>query len=306
MQPLHNQLLGMTLLLVGAWISGTAPAAADNLLANPGFEDLKLDKPEPWDLFVLPQEGAFGRVDSRARTGQRAALLHTPLPYPAEPANNWSQNLLGQFAGKKLVFSGYVRTENATEAAFWLQCWRKQPWGVLRVVSSSATAPVYGTRDWERVEFTVEAPAGTDFLTVRCVLKGVGSAWFDDLELQEQTAPESPAPAPPTAKSPAVPPAPDAAVPLAPQMQTMSQDLERLREANRALAGAMDRMEDANARLMEELLSLREELQNLRSRVNTQDDAKGSAAAEAPPEAPEAAPRVPPLVPHGENWSDQP
>jgi hypothetical protein len=66
----------------------------------------------------------------------------------------------------------------------------------------------------------------------------------------------------------------------------------------------MDRMEDANARLMEELLLLREELQNLRSRVNTQDDANGAAASDASPEAPEAAPRVPPLVPHGENWSE--
>ena len=103
--------------------------AGDNLLANPGFEKLSVDQPVRWNLFVQPQEGAFGRIDDTAHSGKYAVQLHIPTPYPRDPANNWSQNILGEFGGQRLRLSGYLKTADATEAALWLQCWRKRPLG---------------------------------------------------------------------------------------------------------------------------------------------------------------------------------
>ncbi len=157
--------------------------AGDNLLANPGFEKLSVDQPVRWNLFVQPQEGAFGRIDDTAHNGKYAVQLHIPTPYPRDPANNWSQNILGEFGGQRLRLSGYLKTADATEAALWLQCWRKRPWGVLYCATTSTDTPVYGDRDWEFVSLEFTVPEKTDFLILRCVLKGVGAAWFDDLQL---------------------------------------------------------------------------------------------------------------------------
>ena len=113
-------------------------------------------------------------------------VLHNPVPDAREPANNGSQNIIADLAGKELMVRGNIKTEEATEAALWLQCWRKKPWGVLHAATSSTDSPVYGTRDWTSVEMKVTAPKGTDYLTLRCVLKGRGTAWFDSLEVAQE------------------------------------------------------------------------------------------------------------------------
>lgn len=288
-----------------------ACAAGGNLLQNPGFEQSEAGKPAAWDVFVQPQPGAFGRLDDRAYTGKHAVMLHVPLPYANEPANNWSQTISGKCAGKTYRVSGYLRTENATEAAIWLQCWRKQPWGVVRAVSSSENSPFYGDKDWQRVEFTIAVPDDTEFLMLRCVLKGVGTAWFDDLEMTEDTAPK-PAAAPfaGTSSDVSASSPPRAASPATAggslQFDSMEKELARLRDANRALAAAMDTMQATNDRLMEELLVLRESLKNLQDRVREPEQAAPKLSGGEDKKTAEPGERVPPLVPHGENWSTKP
>ena len=109
--------------------------ADDNLIPNPGFEDLSGSMPARWDVFVQSADGATGRLVDDAHSGKFAVQLQTATPYAQDPANNWSQNLVGDFAGKRLRLSGYIKVSEVDDAAIWVQCWRKEPWRVLQVLS---------------------------------------------------------------------------------------------------------------------------------------------------------------------------
>ncbi len=297
------------MLFTGLIIGMTLLSAPENLLGNPGFEDLLVDAPARWECFVAPQEGAFGRLDNHAFTGAYSVMLHTPLPYAKEPCNNWSQNVIGEFGEKKLALRGYLKTLNATEAAIWVQCWKKAPWGVLYVANSSRDMPVYGTQDWKRVDMTFDVPKGTDFLTVRCVIKGTGTAWFDDLSLIEtgeakaspppEAMPPMGGPASPAGTSPSTPAPPAAGTADQNKLTAVEDEVTRLRRANVALAEALDRIQASNQHLMRELASLRGQLKQV------QEMSGGGSAPAAPPAAAPSSQKgttAPPLVPHGADW----
>lgn len=165
-----------------------ASAAADNLLANPGFDEVnERGLPRRWELFVMPMDGAFGRLDNVALDGSYSAMLYNPEAYAEEPANNWSQSIIADLGGKELLISGNIKCEDATEAAIWLQCWAKNRPRVLAAATTSTDSPVYGTRGWTHVEMKVTVPQRTDFIILRCVLKGRGTAWFDDLRVEDNS-----------------------------------------------------------------------------------------------------------------------
>lgn len=150
-----------------------------NLLMNGGFDELTDRSPSGWDLYIGSGTDARGSADPAAKEGAYCAMIEVDDAHPANPVMNWSQNILSDLAGKTIEVSGFIRTENASEAALWLQCWAVNP---LRVVHGATTfdqSPVYGTQDWQFVAMPVRVPASTQFVTVRCVLRGRGRAWFD-------------------------------------------------------------------------------------------------------------------------------
>ena len=293
-------------------------APAENLLANPGFEELAADKPVRWDVFVQPKPGAAARVSDEAHGGAYAVWLHTPDPYEKESLNNWSQNIIADLGGQTLRVSGYIRVEDAEEAALLVQCWRKRPWGVLGANSTSIETPVYGTQDWQEVSMEVEVPKGTDFITIRCALLGTGSAWFDDIsvvpagEKDDQSQAGAPVPEKPaesstpadvesrparsaesaetTAAAPAASPTPVASPSreaVEPMVNKLESEVERLRQANSILTDTLEEIQHTNRELLGEMLAIQEELRAL----------KAEKEAAAAPALDPSKPRVPPLVP---------
>lgn len=265
---------------------------AENLLSNPGFEVAVADRPARWDLFLMPQDGAFARLDGTARSGAYAAMIHVPLPYPKDPFNNWSQNVLGDVAGKSFRLSGYIKAQDVQDAALWAQCWRRRPLALLHTASTSETAPIYGVMDWREVETIVHVPAGTDFLTIRCVLKGAGTAWFDDLSLSPLGAAETetqptrnapvtarPAGAAPSQSTPAE--ALPAAAPVAASKPDKSSHRPR----------AETRQQDDA--LLREVARLRAELEDVRAQLEAAMARPDAAASQPAPD-----PFVSPIVPH--------
>lgn len=302
-----------------AW--SATPAVGMNLLANPGFESRSADQPDRWDFFVQPKPGAVARLDNTAHTGEFSVWLHTPTPYEKEPVNNWSQNIIADFGGQTLRVSGFIRVAEAKEAALWLQCWRKSPWGVLAAASTSTDMPVYGTADWQEVSMDVEVPEGTNFVTLRCVLLGTGSAWFDDIsvsrvgeEATDEAMPEEVAEAPKETvsaepegdsatretetKSDVVEAAPsdssgDAArqeAVVMPVMDKIEDEVRRLRDANLLLTDTLEKIQEVNQGLVNEMLAVQAELRALK-------EEEGHASA---PTLEGNAPRVPPLIPLSE------
>lgn len=216
------------LLAVAAFAADTPP-----MLANGGFEQLQGERPVRWDIFIAPYPQASvapalptARISREAQAGDYCAVLETPLQYPNEPYNNWSQNIIGRYGGQRLRVSGWIKTENADGAAIWVQCWRRDPLRVAHVANTGDTVPIYGTTDWQQVSLEFDVPEQTSFLTLRCVLKGGGKAWFDEviLEPAPEPEPEPEAIATPEKPTPPTPPvadadATDAAEPASPKAE---------------------------------------------------------------------------------------
>ncbi len=189
--------------------SAAFPGRVPNLLANGDFEELSGRAPAYWDLYILPGSSAAGEADRRAHNGGYSARVEMPNADPANPVLNWSQNILADLAGKTLTVSGYIRTEEATEAALWLQCWTARPARVIHGATTFDASPIYGTQDWRQVEMSVPIPPSTEFVTCRAVLRGRGVAWFDDIVVTVADNAESADPPTPITAKPSPPP-PDA------------------------------------------------------------------------------------------------
>lgn len=248
-----------------------ASPAADNLLANPGFDDLDgRGNPKKWDSFIMPMEGAYGRVDDIALSGAYSVTLHIPEPYAKDPLNNWSQNILANLGGQQLVISGNIKTEKATEAAIMIQCFQKNPLRILASKTSSTDTPIYGTRDWTPIQMEIDVPLDTDFLVLRCVLRGRGTAWFDDTEVSKKAG-----------KSPASPPAASS-----PETDDKQEDipvlLEDIKRANAVMQEILDSLREGNARLKTEIQDLQKELTDFRQEL-TSGEAWAKSQADATP-----------------------
>ena len=240
-------------------LSALVAAPAGNLLSNPGFDEVDgRGMPTHWDVFVLPMKGAVGRLDSEPLEGLYAAMLHIPEAYPEDPANNWSQDIIEKLGGQELTVSGNIKTETATEAAIWLQCWARSPLRVIAVASTSTDSPVYGTQDWSRVQMTVQVPEATEFVLLRCVLKGMGTAWFDQLRV-EVAKPEGDS----------IVAASDSAVRDNDSGAAREDPLRELRDANEAMAKALEALRETNESLVAQIAQLQKQFDRLQTLAET-------------------------------------
>jgi hypothetical protein len=249
-------MIGLTV-LVSALFS---PVAGENLLANPSFEERTPDgRPRGWSSFVMPQPGAFADTDPLSLSGDTAVILHNPEPYEKEPANNWSQVVVADVRGWALEVSGYVRTEAAGEAALWIQCFQQRPARVVAAQTSASNTLMVGTRDWTRVSARVTAPPTTDFVVVRCVLKGRGSAWFDEISL-EALAPETP-------EFDVLEPPADV-LPQPPTGPASELDAKDILDLSRALQQAVADLENTNLKIQTRVQQLEADLEASRVALN--------------------------------------
>ena len=256
-------------------------AGAEDLLKNPGFEVVSGGAPADWSVFVQPKDGASSFLDQRvAKEGSNSVKLSIATSYVEDPANNWSQNVLADVRGKRLHLKGYIKTDNATEAAIWVQCYSKATLKLIRQESTSAKGLLTGTVDWTPVEATIDAPLDTDFVVVRCVLRFRGMAWFDALSLEAEqqsgaaALPGQAAPAPASAVT---------AMPTLPSMPTLphitpsapSPSTSALTAAPNDIAQAQDelrkmnwQLRQSNAELMKQLEELRKQIEDLKRQAS--------------------------------------
>jgi hypothetical protein len=288
------------------FVIAAAAACSENLLQNPGFETLEHGVPRGWNFYVEPKQGAAASVDdSTAREGGRSVKLTIPEPYYRDPANNWSQNILRDLGGKRLVVRGSIKTDDAGEAALWLQAYRKKPWAVLAQESTTDKTLITGTNDWTPVEMTVDVPEGSDFVVLRCVLRGHGTAWFDGLSVEIADVPVRPAASPTAPEAPKVPSPPTIAQPNPVGLSPGSTELQRAQDALRA---ANEALKQSNAALTQQIEQMRREIEDLRAQVKrAAEEAQALKRETDPPPLREQAVQlpVPPLVPSGPETGDE-
>lgn len=172
----------------------TGESAAGNLLRNPDFVSKAGGGPERWDVYVREMEGAWAGLGDGPTPGSVALGLYAPAEYESDTVNNWSQVLAEPHAGSVLMVSGWIRAENATEAAIWLQCFDGKPLRLVGGETSTSIQPVRGTTDWTPISFTCDVPESTKAVILRCVLRAPGEAWFADLRVTTWTPADDAAP----------------------------------------------------------------------------------------------------------------
>ena len=267
-------------------------ASAANFIVNGAFDEARGGVPYQWQVFVAPMDGAEAALDDAiAFEGDHSIRLHVAEPYPREPYNNWSQNVMRPPAGERVELSAAIRTEDATRAEVWVQCFARGPLRELRRFTTADETPVFGTKDWTEVAMTIDIPPETDFLTIRCVLIGEGTAWFDAISLARHEPP------PLEDIDLEVLEPPNAMDALDPEQLEF---VEELLKANKVLLDTVRELRDSNIGLARELTTLQDELRVIRDDVALmrgraqalERDALIDALRPTPPTRP-----VPPLVP---------
>ena len=225
-------------------------------MSNPGFDRLKLDgSPAHWDVFIMPDNEAVGRADTIMHDGDYSVLLYTPIPYSQDPINNWSQALYDNLVEMPIRLTGSIRTEKVGEAALWIQCFNKSSRRILATATSADDIKLVGTQGWTQVSAEITPPAKTDFIMVRCVIKGAGKAWFDTLSLSvvEPEAIEAPIE---VVESSAIPSAASTA------------ENEALLNATRVMQSTIEQLEKSNQALLNELSHIRKDLDQYRKELD--------------------------------------
>ncbi|MHB8897447.1 MAG: glycoside hydrolase domain-containing protein [Thermoguttaceae bacterium] len=163
------------------------PAAGlvpDYLQARPGLVNGSVelgsgDTPDGWQHDEPdPQHRALWS-DENPRSGRRC--LKTVVAPDAEAA--WIATRQGEIhivAGARYRVEAWVRAEQVEGAAGWYL-------HIGNAENSMLSAPTLtageGSFDWKRVTLDFTAPDGANLLSLGTVLRGTGTAWFDDVSL---------------------------------------------------------------------------------------------------------------------------
>ncbi len=211
--------------------AGSVPAAraAENLLANPGFEEAL----EPgWDKRT-PEDATrrIRREENAGRTGA-AALLENIEPVYTRLRQGHDRSL-AVAPGSLVELSAWIRSEQDADGVAMLQLYCMDEAGGIRAQPVSPT--VRGACDWTRQRLLAMVPEHTAYLMVYVQTRGgKGRVWFDDVELVVR---REPLPRPPAPRIALLTDLPEDDTTLAEARVLFADGLERIEPPTTALAG---------------------------------------------------------------------
>jgi hypothetical protein len=166
--------------------AAAAPAPSRFALTNAGFESTERGQrgdPPGWFSFqhagVLSYRYVVDTLDPRS--GPRSLRIDNIGP---EPYGAVAQAVrAGPYRGKVARLTAWLRTKEANDNGAVL---------TLLVLAAGATLeqnfmldrPVKGTTPWTRYTITIPVARGADTVEVGAMMRGKGSLWFDDVELE--------------------------------------------------------------------------------------------------------------------------
>lgn len=166
-----------------------APAATPSrgvTLVNPGFESVKpapRGDPEGWFSFQHAGNLSYRFVVDTAQPhgGTRSLRIDNVGP---EPYGAIAQIVEGApHVGKVARLSGWLRTRDASDDGAGLTLLVLQS-GYTLAYNYMSDAAVKGTTGWTRYTITLPVSKGADRIEVGARMKGRGSLWLDDVELE--------------------------------------------------------------------------------------------------------------------------
>jgi hypothetical protein len=119
-----------------------------------------------------------GKQSLRMKYGAASVVYSNPLLSPEGAVVELSAP---DARGKRLRFSGYIKTKDVTGYAD-LVCSIAGQRYVSAVRGLAVKAE--GTTDWARYELTVDVPRNANRIELDALINGTGTAWFDSLEVE--------------------------------------------------------------------------------------------------------------------------
>jgi hypothetical protein len=199
---------------------GTGGArAAQNLLANPGFEEGGLFNPTDWDTTVagVPTVLFYWDPDVKRSGSRSISIVNAGDAMPVW--HNWNQMILdGQrFRGRDLELSVWVRSAQLTGRGYvMLQVYRDtvtieaRRKGITRDEARQQMGFKFADdpqlelgwarqyfsaelSDWTQQKVRCYVPPTANLIVIRCGIYGAGQVWFDDAQLVSEPAKAPPA-----------------------------------------------------------------------------------------------------------------
>jgi len=169
----------LLLALLVLFISITADCQTKEAISkyNFGFENIQNGFPSGWNKNANPN---YLRVldSTNVKSGKYAVSIEFKKGIPA--FDSWTFKIPDNYAGRKITFSGYIKTENVTDgyAGLWM---RIDP---SIAFDNMAKNGVKGTTDWTKYEITLDMnPEKTKQIYIGGLLSGKGKMWIDDLKV---------------------------------------------------------------------------------------------------------------------------
>ena len=149
--------------------------------------------PLSWNNHLLePPTGGGGykvSIDAgRAHAGEASGKLERDKPgqpAPGEFATLTQKMLPDEYRGKRLRYSGYVRTNRVVHghAGLWLRMDGPTPRQILAFDNMSDRG-LTGTRRWKLCEVVLDVPEEASAIVFGALLTGTGRMWVDDLKFE--------------------------------------------------------------------------------------------------------------------------
>ncbi|MEO7445053.1 MAG: S41 family peptidase [Ferruginibacter sp.] len=144
---------------------------------NLDFENIINSRPTGWDVFGNAE--TYAALDSTVtHRGKFAVYIDNSKGNTGFRA--WSYTLPANYAGKKIILKGYIKTENVTDgyAGLWM---RIDPSIAFDNMNKNG---VQGTTGWTKYEITLDMfPAKTKAIVIGGLLTGKGKMWLDEFSI---------------------------------------------------------------------------------------------------------------------------
>ena len=156
------------------------------LLSVSAFGQDKSKAPPGWGRTGDNPGGYDFMIDTSQKHGGKASVSIVPKP---TAVNGKFGSLIqairpDEYRGKRIRFSGYVKTENIGE---FVQLWVRVDGPGMRSLdfSNMDGRPIKGSTDWKKYDLVVDVPRDAEAIVFGAFLGGAtGKAWVDDLKLE--------------------------------------------------------------------------------------------------------------------------
>lgn len=90
-----------------------------------------------------------------------------------------------QYHGKRIRWSGYIKTSEADKASLWMRVDGKDPKGSSLAFDNMQNGrEIRGTQEWRKCEVVLDVSDEARAIYFGCILSGKGQLWVDDLQLE--------------------------------------------------------------------------------------------------------------------------